>query len=149
MMKSLQVWRMPWSALVGVLIGVFAAPVVTSGALGLTSLYDKAWPVLKMHGELVSASRDEVVIKIRGVKHRSCQYIRLQAMVMLPSGEMTDANIQRISMPENGDTKDPGVYYLGEWRIWPRQGATAVVVNANHLCGDRLIVTRIAEVNVP
>jgi len=138
--------RQPFTVLFAVIFGLLIAPLVTIGMHGLASIYDDAFPVVSMHGELVYADKDEVLIRISGVKHRSCQYLRVQAMVRSANGDMSDAYIQRADIRENGDSKPPGNYYLGEWRIWPRSNAVEVVVNANHLCGDRLVITQIAKV---
>lgn len=138
--------RQPFTVVFAVLAGLLAAPLLSMGVNGMLGLYDKAFPVVTMHGDLVKADPSEVVIRISGIKHRACTYLRLQALVRDAHGSMSDAYIQRSDQAENGDTKAPGRYYLGEWRIWPRGQAVAVLVNSNHLCGDRLVVTQIAEV---
>jgi hypothetical protein len=143
-----RVIHQPFTVAFAVLVGIIAAPVFSVSMKSMSNLYDSAFPVVRMTGELVYADPSEIRIRISGTKLRACTYLRLQAMIADKRGEWSDANIQRTDIHENGDTKPPGNYYIGEWRIWPRANAVSVIVNANHLCGDRLVVTRIAEVTL-
>jgi hypothetical protein len=138
--------RQPFTVIFAVLLGLVVAPMITIGTHGILGLYDSAFPVVTMQGELVKADANEVVIRISGVKHRPCTYLRVQALGRDLYGNLSDANMQRADSIENGDTKAPGKYFIGEWRIWPRGEAVAVIVNSNHLCGNRLVITKIAEV---
>ena len=138
----------PFTVVFAVLTGLLAAPLLSIATTSMLGLYDAAFPVATMRGEFIKADQSEVVIRISGIKHRACTYLRLQALVRDASGNYSDAHIHRIDITESGGTKAPGSYYLGEWRIWPRGQAVAVVVNSNHLCGTRLVVTKIAEVDL-
>lgn len=140
--------RQPFTMIFAVILGLLLAPMVSFGWDATIQLYDRAFPPVSMKGEVLRADQYEAVVRIRGQKLRKCTYLRLQALTQDRNGELLDAYIQRIDMVENGDTKAPGNYFFGDWRIFPRSNAVAVIVDANHLCGDRIVVTRVVEVNL-
>ena len=132
----------------GVLAGLFIAPAVVLSWHGLQTMYDRAFPVVEMVGQVEHADRQEIVISIIGDKNRTCEYVRVQAFVRDPTGQLRDAYMERIDRRPTNATKLPGTYYAGTWRIWPRGDAVGAVVDIHHLCGDRLVVTRIADVQL-
>jgi hypothetical protein len=140
--------KQPFTLAFAVILGLVLAPLASLAWHATLTLYDSSFPVVDMHGEVLRADQYEAVVRIRGRKIRNCTYLRVQALTQDESGALQDAYIQRVDMGENGDTKMPGNYYLGDWRIWPRGEAVVVIVNVNHLCGDRLVTTRIVEVKL-
>lgn len=137
--------KYPITIIVGVLIGFIFSPL----SFGLTDVlmapFDKAYPVVEMKGVLISKDSQSIDIRMAGTKNRDCTYLNLQAYA-LRGGVQYDLNIRRVDIAEKGDTKVPGIYDIGIWRMWPTEGATKVVVMAQHLCAGRLVTTKIAEV---
>jgi hypothetical protein len=138
--------RQPFTIVFAVILGLLVAPAAAIAWHSALSLYDRAFPVVDMSGEVLRVNTEEAVIRIKGKKLRACTYLRVQALMRDDRGDMIDVYIQRVDMAENSDTKPIGSYHLGNWRVWPRNGATGAVINVNHLCGDRLITTKIADV---
>jgi hypothetical protein len=122
------------------------APVGMAALDQLQDMYDSAFPVVDMKGKLISFSDDEAVVSIVGRKNRACNYVRIQAYSLDADGNMSDAFIARTDLPESGETKPRGSYTIGTWRIWPLPQSHGVVVYVNHLCGSRIVLTKIAEI---
>lgn len=114
--------------------------------------YDYIFPVLEMEGELSEILADSFVVHIQGEKNRGleCKYISIQAFNVGTDGVRYDAFIERIDRAEEGRTKPAGTYDIGYWRIYPRkQGAVSVQVYITHLCHERRILTKVADVKLP
>lgn len=139
------VFRMPWTIAVGVLVGLLIAPAGQSWWLAALRYYDEIRPVVRMDGWVVSRAPDAVVVTFSGEKLRECVYLRLQAYAVTASGTLEDAYIRREDMEARGDTKPLGTFSIGYWRIWPVAGAKAVRVYVQHDCGGRLVQTRFGE----
>jgi hypothetical protein len=137
---------MPFTIAVGLLIGLVVSPVTTLLSDALFNAYDRAFPVVSAQASLISSNHDEVVISLRGVKLRDCSYLRLQAYSTNAHGETTDAFIGRMDGPTNGETRPKGAFMAGEWKVWPVEGAVSVVVYVNHLCGHRVVLTKLADI---
>ena len=137
--------KYPLSILLGVVIGVLFSPL----SFGLTDIlmtpFDRVYPVVEMKGVLIARTGSSVDVRMAGTKNRDCNYIGLQAYAYR-GGAQHDLNIQRVDVVEKGDTKQPGVYDIGIWRMWPTDGATKVTVMVQHICAGRLVTTKIAEV---
>jgi hypothetical protein len=137
-----------FAAFVGVMLPA-AIPRIGGSAL---DFYDYVFPVVEMEGELAEILADSFVVHIQGEKLRGleCKYVSLQAFNIGTDGVRYDAFIERIDRQEDGRTKPAGTYDIGYWRIYPRkQGATSVQVYITHLCGDRRVLTKIADVKLP
>lgn len=133
------VW-VPWTvAFVGVLYG---------GLAPLLPFYDAVRPVVVMQGEVVSREADSVIVHIWGKKQRECRYIMLQSFSHADNGMRHDTLITRIDMPSEGKTKPLGSYDIGNWRVRPVTGASAVSIYAQHECDARVVLTKIAEVQL-
>jgi hypothetical protein len=63
-------WRMPWSTFIGVLLGVTLVFVTPSVVGPLSDIYDSAYPVLRMKGTVEAREADAVVLHISGEKMR-------------------------------------------------------------------------------
>lgn len=135
----------PWTAALGIAAGLAIAP--GGGFDWAWALYDDLRPVLSMEGQVVSRTPTDVVVAIRGTKHRACQYLAIRAYAER-DGLLVDANSERVDRVEDGHTKPPGVYDIGNWRIWPIDGATVVKMYAKHSCDGRLVISKVAEVSV-
>ena len=147
MMDSL---RAVWISMsIGVLCGLLVSPVGVAALTAGMAYYDEARPVVRMSGQLVVADGEQVVLRIGGEKLRACQYLSIAGYWRMRDGTLRDANERRVDQEQQGDTKPPGRYDIGEWRLWPREsGAVAAVCYASHNCNGRLIVSKIADVEI-
>lgn len=116
------------------------------GGLACATYYDQAFPVVEMSGTLISHSNNEAVIAIGGSKLRECSYVRMQAYSRAADGNMMDAFIMRVDTPESGVTRPVGAFRIGTWRVWPLPQSKGVVVYISHLCGSRLVMTKIVDI---
>jgi phosphoribosyl-AMP cyclohydrolase len=140
---------MRWTVLLAAMAGFFMAPLGDSWWRHVLDGYDERNPVVRMSGTLVKQDAESVWIEVVGEKLRACRYIRLQPYTRQKSGVLTDAYARRDGVPERGDTKPPGVYSIGTWRVWPRGEAVAVLMYVLHDCDGRVVTTKVAEVDVP
>jgi hypothetical protein len=135
----------PFTVTFAVLLGLLLAPLIGIVHDSLQDAWDKAFPVVRINAKIVSASSEEVIISMYGAKERDCTFLRVQAFVRMNDRELADVNIRRVDVVENGDTKKLGNYFMGTWRVWPIDGAKGVVIDVNHLCGNHIVVTRVAD----
>ena len=144
-------WSVRWTIICGVLVGVMLGPWGISVWSFANSLYDQAYPVVKMSGQIISRDADSVLIKIAGQKLRDCRYVRLSAYGD-DGDESTptdDLYIRREDVPENGFTRPRGFYSIGTWRVWPVRSAIKLIdVYAQHDCQGRIVLTRISSVHL-
>ena len=130
----------------GVVLGLMLSPAIGVFTELVFDAFDDAYPVLVMRGEVRSVSQDEVILQISGEKKRSCQFLRISAYTRDAVGNMQSANIKRIGVQELGITRPIGKADIGTWRIWPRDGASGVLVFVTHNCSDRTVTTKVADV---
>jgi hypothetical protein len=140
---------MPFTIILGLSLGAILVPAGTYFADAVAERYDAAFPVLEMTGNLVSASDGEAVISMAGTKNRDCTYIGIRAYSLDKDGNMSDVFIARTDNPTVGSTRPVGTFIIGSWRIWPLPDSKGVTVYASHLCGSRIVITKIAEVPLP
>jgi len=141
-------FNMPFTIIVGIAIGGLLVPVATSFTEWAAERYDSAFPVIAMTGTLLSIGDNEAVITLQGRKLRKCAYLRTHAYALDADGDMHDAYITRIDMPETGTTRPIGDFQSGMWRVWPLPNSRGIVVYMNHLCGARVVVTRGADIDL-
>lgn len=135
-----------------VIVGGLLGGAVVPAVQGALDAFDQAHPVVVARATLLPpAAPDEVLVRLSGRKDRDCQYIGLQAYTRRASDDaLIDAYIQRVDVPETGVTRPRGSFAsLGTWRIWPRGGAGVVLIYAQHACGGRLVVGKLAELRLP
>lgn len=138
------------SVILGSLLGIGSVLVGSLGVPKLLEVYDDHYPVVEMHGTIVSADEGQVIVHMAGRKLRSCKYLSLAGYWRMGDGELKDANEDRIDVLRDGTTRPLGAFDIGVWRIWPRRpGSVAVVVYVSHNCGGRLVVTKIADEVLP
>lgn len=140
-----------WASLLGLVFGAFFMPTMIdrwqSRERAAHEAMQRGAPVVTMQGQVVGRGDAEVMVRIIGVKHRECRYLGLQAYSVSAAGVFADANIKRADLDERGDTKPPGTFDLGVWRIWPLQaGASRALVYVNHDCAGVHVRTVIADV---
>lgn len=142
-----RVGAMPWTVLAGVALGLVLAP--GGGVDWAYSLYDDLYPVVRMHGILVSNDRlNGAVLRISGDKLRPCVFLAVRPYAER-DGLLVDVNTERVDRPSDGHTKPTGSYDIGLWRVWPVTGAQRVKMFVKHSCDGRLVVTKIADVELP
>ena len=134
--------RSPLWALVGASFG-FA---VSSSILYWEERQDRLGVVVKMHGELVDATQDIVVIHITGQKLRDCNYMGVQGFMRDHTGFLHESITVRIDMKETGASKPVGQFDIGYWQLVRQQNAVAAVVFVNHDCNGYKRFSKIADV---
>lgn len=108
---------------------------------------EQGQPVVQMQGRVVERGQGFVVVHMTGRKLRECRYVGLTAYTINPQGVRFDASIRRDDLPETGDTKPPGTYDIGRWRIWPTHAdSRSLLVFADHLCNQIQVRSLVAEV---
>lgn len=136
-----------------VIVGGLLGGAVVPAVQGVFEAFDVANPVVTAHATMLPpAAPDEVLVHLSGSKDRDCQYIGLQAYTRRAFDDtLSDAYIQRVDVQqESGATRPRGRYAsLGTWRIWPRGNADVVLIYAQHACGGRLVVGKLAEMRLP
>jgi hypothetical protein len=111
--------------------------------------YDNFMPVVRMQGEVVSRTESAVVVRMWGEKIRDCRFVGIQGFSRIGDNINRDTIIKRIDMPSEGKTKPRGTFDIGQWELYPIDGATHVSVWVQHSCGqDDLRSTRIADVEL-
>jgi hypothetical protein len=149
--KMANVWRMPWSTLIGVCIGV-GVILVTPQVIGpLRDAYDRQFPVLRMTGTVVAREPDAVVVHIRGEKIRGeeCRLMDVYGYALDKDGRLHDATATRIDKPSENRVREAGVYDIGHWRVKPvPPNMTAIKVMTSHDCLGRVVLSTIAEVTL-
>lgn len=136
-------WATPWTALFGIVIGIAVAP--GGGFDWAYTFWDDVNPVVRMQGSIVARAPGSVTLHIKGEKLRTCQYLQIRAYAER-DGLLHDINHERVDRPEDGHTKPPGVFDIGNWRLWPVAEASRVMVFTKHSCSGRLVVTKVADV---
>lgn len=139
-------FNMPFTIVFGLALGGLLVPIGSMLTDSATTYYDQAFPVVEMSGTLISYSNNEAVIAIGGSKLRECSYVRMQAYSRAADGNMMDAFIMRVDTPESGVTRPVGAFRVGTWRVWPLPQSKGVVVYISHLCGSRLVMTKIVDI---
>jgi hypothetical protein len=138
--------EMRWTVLLTAAISLLLAPVGQTWWRGLLSYYDDAKPVVVMQAQLLTRTDHDAVLRIYGDKLRPCTYLRMQTYWRDSMGELHDAFAQRLDMPNRGDSKPLGSFDIGQWRVWPVQGAKSIVMFSQHDCDGRLVSTKMVEV---
>jgi len=143
-----RIHSMRWTIGLSILAGLFLSGGFTYlGALGL-DLYDAANPVLELNGTIKSLDNDSIVVHAEGEKVRNCQYIRLQAYTLHADGRLHDAQIERVDQHEDHDHKVKGAFDFGTWRIWPKGDAVGLQVFSQHLCSNRMVMSKIFDMKL-
>jgi hypothetical protein len=141
--------RQPFTIVLGLVLGVLAGfATIPIYQFGMDS-YDSEFHVLTMTAKVIAANADKVTIHATGEKRRECQYLRLYAYTVHDAGILHDANIQRVDLPEDRDSKPLGSFDFGFWAIWPREDAVGIQVFSEHLCSGRKVVNKIIDIKVP
>lgn len=146
------IWRMPYTAVVGVLIGALVALSMpwVFGVAG--DIMDDTWPVLTMHGTLVDHGADYVTVHIEGTKHRGdeCRLRAVYGMSVDLDGVRRAAVASRMDgTPPIGMTLDSGRYDIGVWVVRPvHWDAVSVEVYTEHVCAGRPMRSKIADVDL-
>lgn len=141
-----------WPTAAAILVGFALLPILhreyADWAEAREAAAQQARPVVVMHGRLVQRDAYSVWLHIAGAKLRACRYMGLTAYSVDAQGVRRDANIERSDGIESrGDTKPPGDYDLGVWRVWPvGDEAVRALVSVEHDCAGVIVRSVIAEV---
>lgn len=106
-------------------------------------------PVVTMQGELLSQTSASANIHVWGKKSRgSCKFLEINTYAS-KGGVLYDTISSRIDMESDGLTKPEGVFDIGNWLIYPTDGAQSVLMYVTHSCGPGDVrVTKIADVKL-
>jgi len=152
MMKVVSaVWRMPWSTLIGLSLGIMLVLMAPHWAAPILDLYDDAYPVVSpVSTTVVDRGEDNVRVHIVIEKHRGdeCRLLRMYGYAVDASGVRGMASVARPDAAQSqGIVHDAGIIDTGIWVVKPvTDGATSVLVYTEHACLGRVIRSRMAEV---
>jgi len=139
--------RLTWASIsLGVVFGLLVVPLSVIIYNSIQDLYERAFPVVVGSGVLVSQTKEEIVVHLKEDKRRDCKFMRINAYGIDADKQLELLNIDRVDGPPIGATHPVGDIDLGAWRIWPSNDAVQVMINVQHLCGARIVVTTIANV---
>jgi hypothetical protein len=136
-------------------VGLGLAFGLTAGVLSYPAVqYAQEWfdsgnHVLTLTAHVEELSATEITLHVTGDKRRDCTYVRLQAYTVDDRGVKQDAFVTRVDQQEDHDSKPPGSYDFGVWRIWPRGVATSVQVYSDHICSGRATRAKVLDLKVP
>ncbi len=136
-----------FSAFIGVVLALLLAPAVSTLTDAAQSAYDEHYPVATVQAVRVPGPAGEVRLTMKTTKHRDCVLQRVFAYDQAPDGTHVRATIEKMQPGEletipRGETVTSTV-----WRVHPVTGK-AIVVFAEHACGDRVVRTRLIEMQV-
>lgn len=143
-----------WPVVAAVLVGFALLPMLqqqyTAWSESRAYAQQQALPVVAMSGRLVQRDESSILIHIAGQKLRTCKFLGLTAYSINSHGVRRDANIERMDgVVMRNDTKEPGTYDLGVWRVWPvSTEAVRALVSVEHDCGGVTVRSVIAEVTL-
>jgi len=135
-----------WSMIIIVFLLFVLAHLVTPMLTEILNDRAANAPVVKMGGILTARNDDMVTIALIGEKLRECEFVKMNAFTVI-NGEMHDSNLIGPDSPVRG-TRPVGIYNLGEWRVWPTNGAEKVMIFVHHSCNGKTVFTKIADVNL-
>lgn len=141
-----QMLSMPWTVLSAAACGFLLAPAGQTGWRAALDAYDEARPVITATVDNSVRDGDAVLIGISVTKLRTCRYLRMQAYTRSADGALSDAYASRVDMPSKGDSKPPGRFSIGQWRVWPLANSEAVLMFVQHDCDGRIVQSKLAEV---
>lgn len=151
-MSISNLWKMPWSTLMGVCIGVAAVMSLPEIAGPLRGWYDDQFPVLRMSGKIVDRRGDAVILEITGEKLRGeeCRLVSVYGYTVDGAGmKDTRAIVERVDRQATGQVRDDGYYNIGLWSVRPvGPDVKRVQVYTHHDCFGRAVLSVIADVAV-
>ncbi len=125
----------------------FIAPVVTNAVI---EQYDRSYPVWRQEVvTLVRRSGNEAVIYVEGDKARNCRLQRVWGQVEYTRRAYTDATVLRESGEAGFRLRPLGRQAIGNLIVSPvPDDATAIIVRVEHACGDRLVPSVLARLEL-
>ena len=140
----------PYAIFVGTVLGLAVGLSNDSIENWFLTQYDALFPVVTTDVAIVSATRDEITLSIRGTKHRACQLSRPpHAEGRTSGGTPVEMSIERLDRKETLSTRPVGPFAAGLWRLWPRGNAASVQVYLTYNCGGRVVVAKYVDVALP
>lgn len=145
MMRGLRELRL--TILLAIAVTLIVSQTLVPIILDLRQAYINAAPVVAVQGELINRGSNSATLHLWGEKLRACTYVKVNAYT-LHDGMMVDASTIRIDAPDNHATRPLGPFDMGEWRVWPVAGASKILIFVQHDCNGRVVITKIAEVDL-
>ena len=146
---SLAAWRMKYTALTSILIGVVVGFAITPTFNAALDLYDRANPVVRTTTTVLWATDSDVLIQVTGIKLRACvPRPPIDAYGIDADGNQSGAYIVRTDQEASGKAFPLGAFGPMTWRIYPRAGAVKVIAFASYFCSGRPVVSKFAEADL-
>jgi hypothetical protein len=135
--------RAPLAAIIAALVGIFAG---LWGAEFASAIEDRLRPVSVARAADVQRVGEEIRFRLLVTRQRQgCRLVSAYAYAVTPEGFALRANADRIDHTLPRDIPAGVEVDTGLWRVWPVAGARVMVVYTHHLCGDRLVSTKLVE----
>lgn len=145
-----RILRAPYSMLIGALLGLVVGLSNDSVEDWVRAQYDTFFPVVTTSVTVVLATREEILLSIKGFKHRDCYPSRApHAEGRTSGGTPVEMSIERIDKKETLSVRPVGPFGAGLWRLWPRGNAASVQVYLTYDCNGRVVLAKYADVVLP
>ena len=145
MIRIASMWASILAGVIAALICVPAVFVATEWALGV---YDQRFPVATAVTTREPSPPGEVQFTMVVTKHRDCTILRVSAYQRSEGGAFNRVNIQKVTGGAVDTIPVGNTAASTMWRVWPTEPEGLVSVYVEHNCGERLVRTRLAEIEV-
>ncbi len=137
-----------WVAiLVGAVVALMVAPVAGLVQDRALQAYDDTFPVATVKAVRVPAPEGEVRLTMTTTKHRACELVRVFAYDQAADGTHVRAKIEKLEDGPLETIPAGNTVRSTVWRVYPVTGKS-IVVFAEHNCGDRVVRTRLIEMEI-
>ena len=138
-------WPAIAAGILAALIGVPLFSVVSELAL---SVYDQRYPVATAVVTREPSPPGEVQFTMVTTKHRDCTILRVSAYQRGSGEAFNRVNVQKMSGGIIDSIPAGKTVASTMWRVWPTEPEGMVTIYVEHDCGDRLVRTKLAEIEV-
>ena len=135
------------AACIGVAVAMFLVPVTSVMRESLFDAYDAQFPVATVKAVRVPGPAGEVRLTMLTTKHRDCELLRVFAFDKATDGTHVRARIEKMERGELETIPSGHVVQSTVWRVYPVTGKS-IVVFAEHSCDDRVVRTRLIEMEI-
>jgi hypothetical protein len=145
MIRIASMWA---SILAGVIAALICVPAVFVATEWVLSVYDQRFPVATAVTTREPSPPGEVQFTMVTTKHRDCTILRVSAYQRGSGEAFNRVNVQKMSGGIIDSIPAGKTVASTMWRVWPTEPEGMVTIYVEHDCGDRLVRTKLAEIEV-
>jgi hypothetical protein len=135
------------AAFIGIAVAMFLMPVTSVMRESVLDAYDQQFPVATVKGLRVPGPEGEVRLTMLTTKHRDCELLRVFSFDKAEDGTHVRAKIEKLETGELETIPAGHSVQSTVWRVYPVTGKS-IVVFAEHSCDDRIVRTRLIEMEI-